>query len=440
MATTTSNAIEFHNVSKFFRMDRDRPRAFQQLFIQLFQRDRQDTRRRSGEVFWALRDVSFAVARGSSVGLIGTNGAGKSTTLKLISRIIQPTAGLVQVNGRVTALLELGAGFHPELSGRDNIYLNGAVMGLTRREVDYKLDQIVEFAELEDFIDVPVKDYSSGMYARLGFSVAIHLDPEILLVDEVLSVGDQAFQQKCNERMTRMRKSGITILFVSHSLDAIVRTCSKAIWLDRGRLQAQGDTQQVADAYYKHVLEQGATRATTPANGDNRFGSGEARTVRVELLDADLRPIIMTQTNDSLVIRLHYRATQRIEHPLFGLAFYDAQTGAHLAGPNNGIAQYDIPHIEGSGYVDYHIERLPFLPGEYTINSAIYDADGAHLYDAWIGCARLQVAPGGTQERYGIVALGGDWSHTPLTAESALHAQPDGVSYAAMKFAPTSRT
>ncbi|MFN4295152.1 MAG: ABC transporter ATP-binding protein, partial [Thermoflexales bacterium] len=187
-----SNAIEFHNVSKFFRIDRDRPRTFQELFIQLLRRSR-----REANIFWALRDVSFTVERGSSVGLIGTNGAGKSTTLKLISRIIQPSSGTIAVRGRVTALLELGAGFHPELSGRDNIYLNGAVMGLTRKEIDDKFDRIVEFAELEDFVDVPLKDYSSGMQARLGFSTAIHLDPEIVLLDEVLSVGDQAFQQKC---------------------------------------------------------------------------------------------------------------------------------------------------------------------------------------------------------------------------------------------------
>lgn len=428
MSITTSNAIEFHNVSKFFRIDRDRPRAFQQLFIQLFQRNCRNTEARKNDVFWALRDVSFTVERGSSVGLIGTNGAGKSTALKLISRIIQPSSGTVAVHGRVTALLELGAGFHPELSGRDNIYLNGAVMGLTRREVDYKLDRIVEFAELEDFIDVPVKDYSSGMYARLGFSVAIHLDPEILLVDEVLSVGDQAFQQKCNEYMTRLRKRGVTILFVSHSLDAIVRNCSKAIWLDRGRLQAQGDTQRVADAYYKHVLVQSSTQAT-PTNGDSRFGSGEARVTRVELLDGDLRPLRVAMTNDAIVVRMHYQTTARIEHPLFGLAFYDAQTGAHLAGPNNGIARYDITHIEGSGYVDYHIARLPFLPGEYAINSAIYDADGVHPYDAWIGCARLKVAPGGTRERYGIIALEGNWSHTPALPESAPRTHLDGVTH-----------
>lgn len=428
MAMSPINAIEFHNVSKFFRMDRDRPRAFQQLFIQMLQPRRRRERQQEA-VFWALRDVSFAVARGTSVGLIGTNGAGKSTALKLISRIIQPTAGLVRVNGRVTALLELGAGFHPELSGRDNIYLNGAVMGLTRKQVDYKLDQIVEFAELEDFIDVPVKDYSSGMYARLGFSVAVHLDPEILLVDEVLSVGDQAFQQKCNERMARMRKSGITILFVSHSLDAVLHTCTQAIWLDRGRLRAQGDVQRVADAYYRHVLQhqspRSALRANEPINGDQRFGSGEVRVLRVELLNAEHKSLSLAFTNGPVIVRLHYRATQRIEHPLFGLAFYDVNSGAHLAGPNNSFSNYDIAAVEGTGYVDYVIERLPFLPGEYNINSAIYDADGVHQYDTWIGCARLKVAPGGTRERYGLIALSGKWTHVSMDGKRAASAPAD---------------
>lgn len=412
-----STAIEFQNVSKFFRMDRDRPRAFQHLFIQLLRRGRRKQSAiqphapaRNRDVFWALRDVSFAVERGASIGLIGTNGAGKSTTLKLISRIIQPSAGSVQVNGRVTALLELGAGFHPELSGRDNIYLNGAVMGLTSKQVNVKLDEIVAFAELDEFIDVPVKDYSSGMYARLGFSVAIHLDPEILLIDEVLSVGDQAFQQKCNERMARMRKSGITILFVSHSLESILRTCTKAIWLDHGQVKVQGDAQRVADAYYKHVLQHSSSR-DMPVNGDNRFGSGEARVLRVELLDDDHQPLGVAMTNDPLVLRLHYRSTTQIEHPLFGLAFYDLQTGTHLAGPNNSVSQFDIPCIDGVGYVDYRIERLPFLPGEYSITTAIYDADSAHQYDAWMDCVRLKVAPGGTHERYGLIALEGEWSH-----------------------------
>jgi ABC-type polysaccharide/polyol phosphate transport system ATPase subunit len=425
-----STAIEFQGVSKFFRMDRDRSRAFQELFISTLRRKRREA---NANLFWALRDVSFSVERGSSLGLIGANGAGKSTALKLISRIIQPSEGNVTVNGRVTALLELGAGFHPELSGRDNIHLNGAVMGLTRKEVDYKLDEIVEFAELEEFIDVPVKDYSSGMYARLGFSVAVHLDPDILLVDEVLSVGDQAFQQKCNERMLQLRKSGITILFVSHSLEAVVRTCGKAVWLDHGKLRAEGDVQRVADKYYKHVLEHQSLRGI-PANGENRYGSGEARIVRVEFLDADGQPLDAAMSNAPLILRLHYRATSRVVQPTFGLAFKHTATGALMAGPNTQLSGHVIPSIEGAGRVDYRIDRLPFLPGEYLITTSIYDADCTPRHDEWIDCARLQVAPGGTEERHGLIALEGTWVYAqpaqathPLNGNGASNGASSGI-------------
>ena len=211
--------IEFQSVSKSFRMDRERPRAFQELFISLVRRKKKE--QIDAGLFWALRDVSFSIEPGETVGLVGSNGAGKSTALKLISQIIQPNSGSVRVNGRVSALLELGAGFHPELNGRDNIFLNGTVMGMSRRTIEYKLDEIIEFADIGEFIDVPVKDYSSGMQARLGFAVAVHLDPQIVLVDEALSVGDQAFQQKCNERMLEMRRAGITMLYVSHSLESV---------------------------------------------------------------------------------------------------------------------------------------------------------------------------------------------------------------------------
>ncbi|RLC75531.1 MAG: ABC transporter ATP-binding protein, partial [Chloroflexi bacterium] len=201
-----SLAIRFENVSKKFNLHHERKRSFQELALGLFRRDNG-----SREEFWALRDVDFNVEQGETVGLIGPNGAGKSTALKLVSRIIEPTSGRIKVNGRVGALLELGAGFHPDLTGRENIYLNGSILGLGRAEIERKLDDIIAFAELERFIDVPVKHYSSGMYVRLGFSVAVHTDPEVLLVDEVLAVGDAAFQRKCLERIDRMRSEGVTV-------------------------------------------------------------------------------------------------------------------------------------------------------------------------------------------------------------------------------------
>ncbi len=417
-------AIEFLGVSKTFRLQRDKPRSFQEAFVNLLQHNRNH----GTEEFWALRDVSFRVEAGDHIGLIGRNGAGKSTTLKLISRIIQPTRGKITVNGRVTALLELGAGFHPDLSGRDNISLNGAVMGLTRREIARKLDEIIEFAEINDFIDVPVKDYSSGMYLRLAFSAAAHLDPEILLLDEVFAVGDQGFQQKSQERIQALRKRGITIFFVSHSMESVLQTCKRAIWLERGQVRAIGDVSAVSAAYYEDTLikmaeKQAAKMPSLPdqhlEDQEKRLGSGEARIERVELVDADGRPTRFTHTNARLTVRLHYIAHERVEQPLIGIAFYRADQRIRIAGPNNTMQPYRIPFIEGSGYVDYAIGRLPFLPGDYLIDAAIYDWDDTHRYDYWNECARFTVLPGGTRERYGLVALEGEWWHPATDAGSA---------------------
>ena len=402
-----ATAVEFSHVSKFFRLERDKPRAFQDLFISLAQR----RKNRKANEFWALRDVSFDVQRGETLGIIGSNGSGKSTTLKLISRIISPTAGTVRVNGRVTALLELGAGFHPELSGRDNIFMNGTVMGLSRKEIEYKVDSIIEFAELEDFIDVPVKNYSSGMYARLGFSVSVHLDPDILLIDEVLSVGDQSFQQKCNERMLNLRKKGVTILLVSHDIDAIWRLCSRAVWLDHGAMKLEGAASKVTDSYFKYVLEQSAKNEQNEAWAENRMGSGEAYITDVEFLGEEMLPRHVFLTNEALIIRIHYETRERVERPMFGLALHQASSGINLAGPNSRFGDCDIPAIDGKGYLDYHIRQLPLLPGDYVIDASIYDWQDTHRYDYWHQCARFTVVPGGTRERYGVMALEGEWQH-----------------------------
>ncbi|MCW1969237.1 MAG: ABC transporter ATP-binding protein [Anaerolineae bacterium] len=405
--------IEFNDVSKCFKLDRHKARTFQQLFISRFNRLKNTLRpgaaRPSDDTFWSLRNVSFNIQRGESVGLIGSNGAGKSTSLKLMSRIILPTSGTVNVRGRVTALLELGAGFHPELSGRDNIVLNGAVMGLSRKEIEKKIDAIIEFAELSDFIDAPVKHYSSGMYARLGFSVAVHLDPEVLLVDEALAVGDQHFQEKCQEYMLRLKRKGVTFFLVSHSLPAIEQLCSRALWLDHGHLRMDDDVHKVSDAYYRAVLEeQGNSKGVTQwATG--RTGSGEVRIQKIEFLNENLhlRPTFCPLT--PLVVRIHYNALQPVEHPIFGIGIEHAATGAHIAGPHSGMANYSIPRIHGEGVIEYRIERLPLLPGEYWFSVSAYDRQEAHEYDYWYQAAKLRVVPGGTAERYGLIALEGAW-------------------------------
>jgi len=426
-----SRAIEFRNVSKSFRMNRDTPRSFQELFVGftrhvgrgLLRRPNPAFTKSNGkELFWSLRDVSFEVERGETIGILGANGAGKSTALKIISRIIQPTSGSMTVNGRVTALLELGAGFHPELSGRDNIFLNGTVMGLSRKQIEYKIDEIIGFSEIEEFIDMPVKDYSSGMYARLGFSVAVHLDPEIVLLDEVLSVGDQSFQQKCNERMLRMRRQGVTTVFVSHNLDAIWRICSSAVWLDHGQVKMTGPAHKVSDAYYTHVLESSANDQESESGKQEwaagRMGSGEARVTEIEFLGEEMQARRIFLTNEPLIVRMHYQADTPIELPLIGMGFFQADSSAHLAGPNNNLNKYEIPVLHGKGYLDYRIERIPFLPGDYLLSTAIYDHAEVHYFDVWHHAARFTVVPGGTRERYGFIALEGRWELKAQVDES----------------------
>jgi lipopolysaccharide transport system ATP-binding protein len=230
------SVISFENVSKQFRLLKLPRRAIQDVFVNIFNKEM-----RGKHYFLALQNVSFAIKPGETLGILGTNGSGKSTILKLISRIIDPTTGVIKVKGRLSALLELGAGFHPDLTGRENIYLNGSILGLNRRAMDRKLDSIVDFAGIGEFIDAPVRSYSSGMQMRLGFSVAIHVEPEIILVDEVLAVGDYSFQLKCLERIRQLQKQGVTILFVSHDFEAVESLCTRAIWLEQGRLQADGD-------------------------------------------------------------------------------------------------------------------------------------------------------------------------------------------------------
>ncbi len=377
--------IRFDSVSKQFKLSLSRPRTVQEVFLHLLA-VRRDHRR---ETFWAVRDATFDISQGETVGLIGANGAGKSTVLKLASRIIYPTAGQVDVHGRIGALLELGTGFHPDLTGRENIYLNGSLMGLGREDMRGKLDAIIAFSELGSFIDMPVKHYSSGMYMRLGFSTAVHVDPDILLVDEVLAVGDQAFQQKCQKRVARLAKSGATILFVSHSLDAVRSICQRAIWMEDGRVHADGDTDWVAQLYADHTwnLMESRLRAgndiDAPVGLDGelqRWGSHCVEINGISLLDAKGSPCLSFATAEPLRVRIHYTAHQRIANPVFGLAIYRSD-GLHLTGPNTQEARLKIPFIEGSGWVEWVVDSLPLLAGQYDVSVAVYDHALTHAHD-----------------------------------------------------------
>ena len=366
-------AIRFEKVSKKFTLHHERARSFQELALHLFRRDRG-----SQEEFWALRDVSFAIEEGETVGLIGPNGAGKSTVLKLISRIIEPTSGRIAVDGRVGALLELGAGFHPDLTGRENIYLNGSILGLSRAEIRCKLDDIIGFAELERFIDVPVKHYSSGMYVRLGFSVAVHTDPEVLLVDEVLAVGDAAFQRKCLERIDQLRRGGVTILFVSHSPEIVQSICSRAIWLDRGRLVADGPADVVVARYLDRTWAMQDGRSQMADESGRRWGSGRVRIISVRLLDGHGRERRRFRVGEPLTVEIRYRAEERVERPVFGLAIHRSD-GVHITGPNTRFCGYEIPWIEGEGVVRYTVPALPLLEGNYYVSVSVHNWEDLSL-------------------------------------------------------------
>ena len=416
-------AIRLENVSKRFTIRREQSRSFRELLFNLPQRKGYGRR----EQFWALRDVSLAVKPGETVGLIGPNGAGKSTALKLISRIIQPTSGRVAVDGRVGALLELGAGFHADLTGRENVYLNGSLLGLGRSKIQRKLDDIVAFAELERFIDAPVKHYSSGMYVRLGFSVAVHTEPEVLLIDEVLAVGDQNFQHKCIERILEMQRHGITICFVSHSLGAVRQICSRAIWLDDGTVRAAGDVEDAIAAYLRHAAGEEETRIAAaesreevsqdgPSPGEvgetetarREWGTGDVEILNVSFLDGSGREQRVFRVGEPWVVKLHYRALSRIERPVFGLAVHRSD-GLHVCGPNTHFAGLDIPYVEGEGDVFYRVDRLPLMEGSYLVSASAHNRADTVMYDFHDRSHPFRVRQVGRGERYGLVSLRGDW-------------------------------
>src|SRR3972149_4115119 len=270
------------------------------------------------ETFPALNGVSFAVPAGITFGIVGRNGSGKSTMLKLGAGITKPTSGTVSVRGRISALIELGAGFHPEISGRENVYINGIMLGLTKREIQNRFDDIVDFAELREFIDAPVKTYSSGMYMRLGFAVAIHVDPDVLLIDEVLAVGDEAFTHKCLDKFAEFRRRGKTILLVTHALPLVERFCDTALWLDAGRVCGQGDPKRIVDAYLTNV-EQSDAQIMEATTAQARGGGGGEEFAGVGLLDPDARPSFVFPGGDPVPVRMKVRASRPVADFVFGV-------------------------------------------------------------------------------------------------------------------------
>lgn len=331
-------------------------------FSRLVKRERKEE-----EILWALRDISFDVKQGEVLGIVGRNGAGKSTLLKLLSRITHPTSGSLKVRGRLASLLEVGTGFHEELTGRENIFLNGSILGMSRREIESRIDEIVAFSGVERFIDTPIKRYSSGMRLRLGFAVAAHLSPDILLLDEVLAVGDADFQKKCLNAMDDLHRSGRTVLFVSHNMAAIESLCTRCIWIDGGRIRADGEARAIV-AEYMRTFAQASTGTVALENIESRTGNGEGRFTNLEFLNAEGQTTNYIRSGDKLTLRLHYRARKELRDLVIGINIHN-EYGTLIAANNNWATGDNIPLAEvGEGYADLEIDCLYLLPGRYYLS------------------------------------------------------------------------
>jgi len=364
------------------------------------------------EVLRAVDGVSLQVAAGTTLGLIGRNGSGKSTLLKLVAGITKPTTGTVDVRGRISALIELGAGFHPEISGRENIFINGVMLGLTKREIAQRFDEIVAFAELEDFIDSPVKTYSSGMYMRLGFAVAVHVEPDVLLVDEVLAVGDEGFSLKCLDRFADFKRRGKTIVLVTHGLGLVERYCDEAIWVDAGRVRGHGDPRRVVHAYTtdvarseeqslatadrkmqaevsdaereaaEAVAEQPAVTDEVPEDmfqaAEGRWGAGPVRIERVAL-EHDGAEAHVFQSGDRLSVRLAVRTREPVHDFVFGISIFSSE-GVCCYGTNTDIEEFEPVELSGTGEVLFVIDSLDLVEGTYKLDVAAHTRHGVQ-YD-----------------------------------------------------------
>ena len=372
------NAIEVRDVHKLYRRY-GRRRHFGTLKSALLSgRLLRDLR--PDEVLEALKGVSFEVASGSAFGIIGRNGSGKSTMLKLIAGIGKPTSGTVSVQGRLSALIELGAGFHPEISGRENVYINGMMLGLSKREVSNRFDEIVRFAELEDFIDAPVKTYSSGMYMRLGFAVAINVDPDVLLVDEVLAVGDQGFTHKCLDKFAEFRRRGRTVLIVTHSLDLVTRFCDEALWLDAGRARLRGTPDRVIDAYLQDV-----SRSEEAAQDAGAALTRDVEILSVHLCGADHQPSGTFASGAGVEIRATVRAHRPVADAVFGFQIVHAD-GVRCYATNTATDGLTPVTVHGEATVICAIAHLDLLAGSYFVDISIGRPDGTP-YDRDSRCA-----------------------------------------------------
>jgi lipopolysaccharide transport system ATP-binding protein len=353
--------------------------------------------------FWAVRDVSFELEPGEALGIIGPNGAGKSTILKLLTKILRPTHGRAEIHGRVGALIEVAAGFHPDLTGRENVFLQGAIMGMHREEITRKFDEIVAFSGVSgEFIDTPVKRYSSGMNARLGFAIAAHLDPDVLIIDEILSVGDAVFQEKCVTRMKSLVDRGVPLVFVSHNLPAVLHLCTRSILLVHGQVAFDGAPDGAVREYLSGPWARPQGMSDQPPEGAEIYFES------IELLDDKDRKVDAFRTGDPVTVRMHYRALHPVTRPHFAIDILrgDLTECATLTTHIDGL---DFGVVTGRGYVDVVIPRLPFLPGVYTMTFSILKENAAAFHDRREYAYPFSII--GDRHRLGLVHIDHDWKH-----------------------------
>jgi lipopolysaccharide transport system ATP-binding protein len=397
-AVSGQPVIYVRNVWKRFSLHRESRRSLQGAFVNLLRREQPDQSH-----FWSLQDVSLSVNAGECVAIIGSNGAGKSTLLKIIAGVLEPTSGEVWATGRVGALLELGAGFDPDLTGRDNVYLNGSILGLSRADIRQRLDDIVAFAELERFVDVPVKHYSSGMYMRLGFAIAVHASPDILLIDEVLAVGDQGFQVKCVEKIGELRQRGVTILWASHDLSMVQSFCTRALWIEDSVAKMDGlpgpaitaylrqtyqsddarlteENQEQADSLQNTVAEAppdanqpGDEKAEPPivtVSAPRRYGNGKIRILDVKMFGASGDARWVFEANERVCVRLYYEAATAVEKPVFSVLVH-RDDGLYVTSSNTYQAE-GLPSISGRGQVEVEFPSIELARGSYMLSVGAY--------------------------------------------------------------------
>ncbi|MBN2432139.1 MAG: ABC transporter ATP-binding protein [Acidobacteria bacterium] len=361
-------------------------------------------RRSFHQELWALQDIQLRVRPGESIGFIGSNGAGKSTLLKMISGISSPTSGRLAVRGRISALMELGAGFHDDFTGRENIYMNCSILGMSREQINRKLDEIIAFSELGEFIDRPIKIYSTGMFMRLGFSVAINTEPDILLIDEILAVGDEYFQTKCYDKIKEFRSQGKTVIFVSHSTNTVRGLCERAVWLEGGRIHADGDSVEVTDLYLnfqrnrigQRRQQEGISEEASPPGADaatlepaepaveipalTRQGTREGEIHKVEILDGNEQPRDVFDFGETIIIRLHFRARGRVPNPNVGVSIW-RNDNILSYGSSSAKDAAGLEELPANGYVDYVIPDATLMNGDYEVSAAIFCPDDIHPYD-----------------------------------------------------------